>query len=80
MCALTRRNDGALSVAFHQGSDLTPKIPFKFSRKFLHNIQRKPRRQLHLKKGFMMTINVEIMRTIISQGAEKLPTDWTTAT
>jgi hypothetical protein len=31
-----------------------------------------------LKKGFMITINAEIMGIIISQGAEELPTDWTT--
>ena len=78
MRALTRRNEGMPSVIFHQGSDLKQKIPFEFLRKFLHNLERKPRRQLHLKKGFVMTINMEIMGTIISQGAEKLPTDRTT--
>jgi hypothetical protein len=38
---------------------------------------RKRRWQLHLKKGFMVTINMEITRTIISQDAEELPTDGT---
>jgi hypothetical protein len=56
---------------------LNPKIPFEFFCKFLHNILRKRRRQLHLKKGFMITIDMEITRTIISQGAEELPTDGT---
>jgi hypothetical protein len=72
--ALTRRVD---DVTFHQGSDLIQKYFFESSRKFHHYLQREPIWQLHLKKGFMMTINMEVSGIIISEDFEELPTDWT---
>jgi hypothetical protein len=73
--ALTRRSDGMPFIGFHQGTDLTPKNLFKSSRHFHHYIKRKPTRQLHLKKGPMIAIDMEITGIIISHGFEELPTD-----
>ena len=74
---LARRVGDMPFVTFHQGSDLIQKYFFESSCKFHHYLQRKPIRQLHLKKGFMMTINMEVSGIIISEDFEELPTDWT---
>jgi len=66
-------------VAFHQGSDLLQKYFFESSCKLHHYLQRKPIRQLHLKKGFMVTINMEVGGIAIFEDFEELPTDWAAA-
>ena len=75
--ALARRMDLALFVMFHHPCDLTQKYFFELSRKFYHYLQRKPLRQLHLRKGFMMTIDIEVSRSIVSEDFKELPTNWT---
>jgi hypothetical protein len=75
--ALARRMDRVPFVAFHHRFDLIQKYFFESSRKFHHYLQRKPFRQLHLRKGFMMTINIEVSGSIISKDFEELPTNWT---
>jgi len=73
--ALARRNEVVLcAVFFRQGADLLQKYFFESSCKFHHYLQRKPIRQLHLKKGFMITVDVEVV--LVSQDHEELPTDW----
>ena len=75
--ALARRMDLVLFVVFHHPFDLTQKDFFELNRKFHHYLQRKPFWQLHLKKGFMITIDMEISGSIISEDFEQLPTNWT---
>jgi hypothetical protein len=75
--ALARRMDLVPFVAFQHPFDLTQKYCFESSRKFHHHLQRKPFRQLHLRKGFMITINMEVSGSIISEDFEELPTNWT---
>jgi hypothetical protein len=75
--ALARRMDLVPFVAFHHPFDLSQKYCFESSRKFQHDLQRKPFRQLHLRKGFMITIDMEVSRSIISEDFEELPTNWT---
>jgi hypothetical protein len=72
---LPRRSDGVLFIGFHQGTDLTLKNLFESSRHFHHYIKRKPTWQLHLKKGPMIAIDMEITGIIISHDCEELPTD-----
>ena len=75
--ALARRMDLVPFVVFHHPFDLTQKYFFESSRKFHHYLQRKPFRQLYLRKGFMMTIDIEVSGSIISEDFEELPTNWT---
>jgi hypothetical protein len=77
VCALARRMDLVRFVGFHHPFDLTQKYFFKLSRKLHHYLQRKPFRQLHLKKGFMITIDMEVSGSSISEDFEELPTNWT---
>jgi hypothetical protein len=74
---LARRMDLVPFVAFHHPFDLTQNYFFESSRKFHHNLQRKPFRQLHLRKGFMMPIDIEVSGSITSEDFEELPTNWT---
>jgi hypothetical protein len=77
VCALARRMDLVPFVAFHHPFDLTQKYFFESSRKFHHYLQWKPFRQLHLRKGFMITIDMEVSGSFISEDFEELPTNWT---
>jgi hypothetical protein len=68
---------GVPLVERHQGVNLLQKYFFESSREFHHYLQRKPFRQLHLKKGCMMTIDMEVSGISISKDFKELPTNWT---
>jgi hypothetical protein len=75
--ALARRIDAGVFVVSRQCFELSEKYCFESSGKLHYYLQRKPIRQLHLKKGFMATTDMEVTGIIVSEDFEELPTNWT---